>query len=155
MKTYERLFGAGPRGALLATILVIITWYLEDIAGLPRICTNDVLRLAGFIVFTVIGIAIVAWSLTSLPPGERGRRLVTTGAFQYFRHPLYAAFLLFINVGFAFLMNNWIYLIWVVILFPLWTINIRSEETLMRQTFGEEYDMYCSNTWRFIPKIWK
>ena len=154
MKTYERLFGAGPRGALMGTVLIVVAWYLEDIAGFPEIFSSDLLRYMLIVVLTLSGLAVLVWSLISLPPKERGRRLVTTGAFHYFRHPLYAAFLLFINVAFALLLNNWIYLLWVVLLFPLWSLNIRSEEILMHNTFGEEYELYCRNTWRFIPKLW-
>ncbi len=154
MLTYERLFGSGPRGGLMSTILLVLAYYLEDRVGLPEILKNYEIRYSVFIGFIILGIALIIWSLVSLPLKARGRKLVRTGAFHFFRHPLYAAFLLFSNVGIAFLLNNWIYMIWVLILFPLWSLNVRSEEILMRKAFGEEYEAYCRTTWRFVPKLW-
>lgn len=106
MNSYDRIFGSGPRGALIAIALLVLTYYLEDIVGLRILLSNDSMRFSIFAVLSLIGTTIVIWSLVSLPPKERGMNLVNTGAYQYFRHPLYAAFLLFLNVGFAFLLNN-------------------------------------------------
>ena len=154
MKSHERIFGSGPRGAIISTILLLAAYFLEDHIGFSQIFTNNVIRYSIFIVFSILGIALVVWSLISLPVKERGRSLVTTGAFKFFRHPLYAAFLIFLNVGFAFVLNNWVYICWTVLMFPIWSLNIRSEEKLMKNTFGKEYEAYCSETWRFIPKLW-
>jgi len=155
VKPYDRVFGSGPRGALIAIILLIATYYLEYYVGLSEIFTSDLIRITAFFSLTLLGIAVVVWSIKSLPPKERGKRLITTGAYKYFRHPLYAGFLLFLNVGFALLLNNWIYLCWAVLMFPVWSINVRSEEKLMKNVFGEEYDAYCRQTWRFVPKLWQ
>ncbi len=153
MKTYERIFGAGPRGAVISTLLVLSVYYMEDKLNLDIIFVTDGLRYVLVSALCAMGLWITIWSLISLPVDKRGRALVTTGAFKYFRHPLYAAFLLFFNVAFALFMNNWIYVIWAVMLFPIWSINVRTEEQLMRQRFGEEYQNYCSRTRQFIPGI--
>ena len=154
MRTYERIFGSGPKGTFISITLLIVSYYLEDYVGLREIFTSDVIRHSVFIVFFLLGIALLIWSLKSLSPNDRGNKVVTEGAYKYFRHPLYAAFLLFINVGVAFLLNNLIYLCWAVVLFPVWAYIVRDEEKLMRKEFGEEYDVYCRNTWRFVPKLW-
>lgn len=137
---------------LITTALLVLVYYLEDVVSLPRIFSNDVVRFSVFVVFSLVGSALVVWSLYSLPPKERGRDLVISGAFKYCRHPLYAAFLLFFNMGFSFLLNNWIYLIWALILFPVWSLNVKSEEKLMRKVFGKEYEDYCEKTGQFLPK---
>ena len=92
MKTYDRLFGSGPRGAAIGTVLFAIVYLLEDVLSLPNITDSDKVRYVIFALFSTISLFIVVWSLKSLPPKERGKKLVTTGAFKYFRHPLYAAF---------------------------------------------------------------
>lgn len=137
---------------LIATALLVLAYYLEDVISLPRIFSNDAVRFSVFVVFSLAGSVLVVWSLYSLPPKERGRHLVISGAFKYCRHPLYAAFLLFFNMGFSFLLNNWIYLIWAFILFPVWSINVKSEEKLMRKVFGKKYEDYCEKTGRFLPR---
>ena len=152
MNSYDRIFGSGPKCVLITTVLFILAYYLEDVVSLPRIFSNDVVRFSVFGVFSLAGSVLVVWSLYSLPPKERGRRLVINGAFKYFRHPLYAAFLLCFSLGFSFLLNSWIYLAWSLVLFPIWSIIVRSEEKLMRNVFGKEYEDYCEKTGRFFPK---
>ncbi|NQY75428.1 MAG: isoprenylcysteine carboxylmethyltransferase family protein [Candidatus Margulisbacteria bacterium] len=153
MNTYERIFGSGPRGALIGTILFVIIFLLEDIVKLPKIVDNSIVRFTVFFIFSFVGIIILCWSLKSLPVNQRGKSLITTGAYHYFRHPLYAAFSTFINIGVSFLLNNWIYIVWTVTLFPVWALNVKQEEALMRDQFGNEYEDYCKQTWRFFPKI--
>jgi len=154
MKSYERIFGSGPRGALISTLLLLVAYFLKDHFGFSQILTNNVIRYSVFIIFSTFGVALVIWSVISLPVKERGRSLVVTGAFKFFRHPLYAAFLILLNIGFAFLLNNWIYICWAVLMFPIWSLNIRSEEKLMENAFGEEYKAYREKTWKFIPRLW-
>ena len=153
MNHYDRLFGSGPRGALVSTLLFIPAYLGEDVVGLPEITGNDTFRYVAFAMFALVSLFIIIWSLKSLQPKERGKKLVTTGAFKYFRHPLYAAFVSFFNFGFSIFMNNWIYMCWALLMIPVWHWNIRREEELMKQAFGQEYADYCSRTGRFFVKI--
>jgi len=153
MNRYERLFGSGPRGVFYGLILFLVAFALKGPAGLPDITDNDLSRYIIFGLCTVATLVIISWSLYSLPPGERGKNLVIHGAFRYFRHPLYAAFVSFFNFGFAVLLNNWIYIIWALLMVPVWQLNVRSEERLMLEKFGNSYSEYCAKTWRFFPKL--
>ena len=153
MNRYDRLFGSGPRGALIGTVIFIPVFFGEKFIGLPEITDNDTFRYVAFALLTLVSLFIIIWSLKSLPPKERGKKLITTGVFKYFRHPLYAAFVSFFNFGFAVFMNNWIYMLWALLMIPVWHLNIRREEELMKQAFGKEYADYCSRTGRFFVKI--
>lgn len=153
MNRYDRLFGSGPRGALIGTVLFIPVFYGEEFVGLPEITGNDTFRYVAFALLTLVSLFIIIWSLKSLPLKERGKKLVTTRAFKYFRHPLYAAFVSFFNFGFAIFMNNWIYMLWALLMIPVWHLNISREEELMKKEFGQEYVDYCSRTGRFFVKI--
>lgn len=155
MNTYERIFGAGPRGLLLSVVLLWVSWRLSPVINLPEILASDLLRRAIFWFSAFLTIIILVWSVKSLPPDTRGKRLVTRGAFRYLRHPLYAAFLSCFNFGLAIWLNNWVYLLWALVVHILWHWNIRSEEYMMRQEFPGEYESYCKVTGRFIPRIWK
>ncbi|HEY5734674.1 MAG TPA: isoprenylcysteine carboxylmethyltransferase family protein [Gammaproteobacteria bacterium] len=154
MKSYERIFGAGPRGAIISILLLLVTYFLQESMSSVSIFTSDAARYPAVSILCSLGLILITWSLVSLPPGDRGRSLVTTGAFVYFRHPLYASFLLFFNPAIALYLNDMIYLFWVIILFPVWSLNVRSEERLMSDVFGKAYDEYCKNTAKFIPKVW-
>ena len=153
MNTYERIFGAGPRGLLISLALLAIAWQLESLVGLPSITSSHLFRWVVFALTAVGSIILALWSVKSLTPAARGKELVTTGAFRYLRHPLYAAFLSCSNFGLAVLLNNWIYIIWAVLLHGVWHWNVESEEKLMRRQFPKEYEEYCKTTWRFIPRI--
>ena len=153
MNSYERIFGAGPRGLLIGLALLALAWQLESVVGLPSITASYVARWLVFLLTVVGTVLVVVWSLKSLPPATRGKELVTNGAYRYLRHPLYAAFLSCFNFGLAVLLNNWIYIIWAVLLHGVWHWNIESEEKLMRQEFPKEYEDYCQITGRFIPRI--
>jgi protein-S-isoprenylcysteine O-methyltransferase len=155
MNTYDRLFGTGPRGLLISIVLLALAWRLESVAGLSSIIDSDVARW-GVFGLSVLGAAgLAAWSFKSLAPADRGVRLVTRGAYRYFRHPLYATLLSSFDFGLAVLLNNWIYVIWALALHGVWHWNIRKEEALMMQAFPEQYPDYCRTTGRFVPRLWR
>lgn len=153
MNSYQRIFGTGPRGLLASGILVYLTRMVVDSAGPMPIHGLPAVGQGVFYTGTALGGLLIAWSLKSLPASERGRHLVSNGAFHWFRHPLYAAFLLFICPAWAIFQDHWLYLAWAGLLHPLWHWNIRGEEKLMRDAFGEDYDRYCAVTGRFVPRI--
>lgn len=153
MNVYERVFGAGPRGFLISLALLALAWHLEVAVNLPSTTGSYFARWVIFVLSAVGSVVLVMWSLKSLPPAVRGRALVTTGAYRYLRHPLYAAFLSCLNFGLAVLLNNWIYILWAVLLHFVWHWNVRSEERLMREAFPQEYVEYCKVTGRFVPRI--
>ena len=154
MTRYERHFGAGPRGLLISYALLALAWRLESVVGLLPITGMASVRLYVFAASIAGAIGLGVWGLRSLPPGERGLDLVTTGAYKYVRHPVYASLLSSFNFGLAVWLNNWIYVVWAVLVHGFWHWNIRSEERLMVQTFGERYTKYCKRTGRFFPRLW-
>ena len=154
MNSYERIFGAGPRGLLISLALLALAWQLEFAVGLPSIITSHSFRWVVFGLTAVGSITLALWGVKSLPPAARGKELVTTGAYRYLRHPLYAALLSCFNFGLAVLLNNWIYMIWAVLLHGVWHWNVGSEEKLMRREFPNKYENYCGTTGRFVPRIW-
>ncbi|WP_372364765.1 isoprenylcysteine carboxylmethyltransferase family protein [Candidatus Uabimicrobium sp. HlEnr_7] len=154
MKTYDRIFGAGPRGLLISLLALIAAWKFESLLGFSTICDNALVRWFLFLITLIATLLLVIWSFWSLPPAIRGKTLVTTGAFKYFRHPLYASFLSFFNFGLAILLNNWVYIFWAVMLHGVWHLNIIKEEELMMQEFPKEYVEYCATTGRFVPRLW-
>ena len=153
MNAYERIFGAGPRGLLISLALLALAWKLESFAGLPIIISSFFARWAVFMLTLVGAVFVVVWSIKSLPTTKRGKELITHGVYRYLRHPLYAAFVSCLNFGLAVLLNNWIYIIWAVVVHGIWHWNIEREEKLMRREFPTEYEEYCQITGRFIPRI--
>jgi protein-S-isoprenylcysteine O-methyltransferase Ste14 len=151
---YQRIFGSGPFGTLLSVLLLAPSVWLASRFDHLQITPHDGLRFVAFSVLSLTTLLIIVWSVRSLPPAERGNTLVTGGAFKYFRHPLYGAFLSFFNFGLALLLNNWIYVLWAAVQHPVWHLLIRGEERLMKQAFPGQYDQYAAVTGRFFPRLW-
>lgn len=153
MNTYQKIFGTGPRGLLISLIMLVIFIYVEEYFAAFQITGSDYFRHAVLYILSATAAVIIIWSVKSLPPTDRGNKLITTGAFKYFRHPLYGAFLSFFDFGLAVFFNNWIYIIWAILQHPLWHWNIKGEEKLMKEAFPGEYEEYCKKTGRFFPKL--
>jgi len=153
MTTYQRIFGTGPRGLAFGLIsLALAIWLHTDLALAP-LHGAPVVGFVALGIGTMITLSIVVWSLKALPPDKRGRDLVKAGPFAHVRHPLYAAFLVGFDMGLAIYMDGWIFLLWAVLQYPLWHLNITGEERLMEQEFGQDYLDYCETTGRFLPRI--
>jgi protein-S-isoprenylcysteine O-methyltransferase Ste14 len=154
MKEFDRIFGSGPLGLILSVGLFFIARFLAKYMDIPQIFKDaSYMPIYLFAGLTLITILLIVWSIRSLKPQDRGKALITTGMFKYFRHPLYAAFLSVFIFGLAFLMNNWIFIFWAVILHPLWHLLVMREEKMLKNIFPNDYDEYCKKTGRFVPKL--
>jgi len=152
MQTYARLFGTGPRGLAISLTMLAGAGALEETLGWPAVHGHAEFGAVVFGISIVITLMGMGWSLQSLPVESRGRDLITTGAFRYARHPLYASVLLSFDFGLALYLDNWLYVAWAVVQLPLWHVNVIGEERLMHREFGDAYTNYCRNTGRFLPK---
>lgn len=144
---------SGRVGLIVSLALLILAVLLEKRLNLPHIFSNPAIAKSLSALFVVLFIGIFFWSIRSLPRTERDVTLCTKGAYRYFRHPIYAAFLSAFNPGLAFLLNNYIYLIWAILLHPIWHLIISQEEKLPIDMFGDDYVAYQSSTGRFFPKV--
>lgn len=154
MNNLQRIFGTGPRGLVISVTLLIIAFLSKPYIDLPKIHGNKVVGITVFCIAIALTIWLIIWSAKSLHPNQRGRELVTTGAFRFFRHPLYAAFLTFLNFGLSIFLDNYIFVIWAILQHPVWHLNIIKEEKMIAAIFQEDYEEYCRRTGRFIPRIW-
>ena len=108
---------------------------------------------ARFLIGVVVAIAGLALSLLaraqlgrSFTIRAQARRLVTTGLYSKFRHPIYLfrgiAFLgLFIALG------ELIPLLCFLLIYSLQIPRAKKEEKVLEQAFGEEYRRYRASTW--------
>lgn len=83
---------------------------------------------------------------------ERTTALVTTGIYQYIRHPLYSSLLL-LAWGIFFKSPDWIGLILVLMASLSLVATARADEAECRRFFGGAYDDYMENTRMFIPFV--
>lgn len=92
------------------------------------------------------------WSITL--EIRDGHKLVTGGVYRHLRHPMYLALLLY-GLGQALVLPNWLagpaYLAAFALLVAC---RLGSEERLMAETFGADYQAYRARTWRLVPWLW-
>jgi len=82
-----------------------------------------------------------------------GHYLVTDGIFQYLRHPMYAAHLLW-GLAQMLMLHNWIAgFAYLVVIIPRTLVRIRNEESIMLEKFGDEYRHYMEKTGGLIPRL--
>ena len=96
------------------------------------------------------GSRLFAKAGTNIIPFTESSALVTSGVFSFSRNPMYTGMVLAL-AGTALVMNG-LYAWLVVIAFTaiIRALFIRNEETLMEQTFGEEYLAYKASVRRWI-----
>ena len=82
-----------------------------------------------------------------------GHRLVTTGPYGVVRHPIYAGMLgLMLATALAF--SRWIVILPATIVFVVGTVlRVQSEEKLLRETFGAEFEAYWQRVPMLIPRL--
>jgi protein-S-isoprenylcysteine O-methyltransferase Ste14 len=116
------------------------------VIGVILIGSGLVVLLDSFARFALQGIGTPA-------PAFPTRHLVVTGLYRYVRNPIYLAVtalilgqgLLFASVG----LIAYGALIWV----GFHVFVIAYEEPTLRKAFGVEYDRYCANVPRWLPRI--
>ena len=154
MTPYQRIFGTGPRGIAISTVLLGITWQVDQIVDLPPISGNGTVRIVSLVVGCLGALLIAGAATVALPPKARGTSLVTTGIYRHVRHPIYASLVSSFNFGLAIYLDGWLYLAWAVLLHPLWHWNVGGEERMMAAHFPE-YPAYTKKTGRFLPGLFR
>lgn len=110
------------------------------------------IKLVG-VVFITIGIALHLWTAWTLRNWWIKDKLCMGGPFKYFRHPMYAAWITFMSFGAAFLLNSWVFIVWAMLLHPIWHRLVTKEEQLMLELFPKDYKDCTEHVGRFIPRV--
>lgn len=84
---------------------------------------------------------------------QPGHTLVTSGVYGIIRHPSYLG-LLINSLGWSPAFRSGVGVLLTSLLIPPLLAPINAEENLLRSQFGDEYNTYCSQTWRLIPGIY-
>ncbi len=150
---FSKIFGSGPTGLLISLVLFVIAYWVNERIDPAPLSGSRPLLNSVFLVSVLMTLAMIIWSVKSLPAAQRGNKLSTRGAFKYLRHPLYAAFLSIFNFGLAVYLNSYIFILWAALLHPVWHYVVRYEERLMVDIFGQSYVEYQRRTGRFFPRL--
>ena len=81
------------------------------------------------------------------------KHLVVTGAYRHVRNPMYVAVVAII-LGWALWFGSLAVLLYAAVVWLCFTAFVLVyEEPTLRTTFGKQYETYCSNVGRWIPRL--
>lgn len=108
----------------------------------------------------LLGFKLLQWAQLTLgknwsdtPRMIKEQSLITSGPYQYIRHPIYTAFLLILGSTFLISANWLLGLAWLGMTVLEVASRIGFEENLMLEYFGDQYREYMKRTGRLLPKL--
>lgn len=82
------------------------------------------------------------------------QRIVQEGPYRLVRHPGYLGAIT-MWVGAALASANWIPLVAIpLMVIAAYVLRIRSEEVMLAETFGAQYQEYQKHSWRLVPGVY-
>jgi protein-S-isoprenylcysteine O-methyltransferase Ste14 len=151
-------------GVALQSMSYGIVWGVHRTAFTPIIFGSEPIAMAASVL--AIGAAIGSvwlimmavktlgkeWSLTARL--VEGHKLATSGPYAYVRHPIYTGMLgMLVATGLA--ISHWAALVAALVIFFFGTaIRVRSEEKLLREAFGEQFENYAQRVPAIVPGLY-
>ena len=152
--TYSALF--------MGIVLVFLPARLLSFAGIARPEVLEARHIIGAII-TVGGVALVLWCVLTFAivgkgtaaPFDPPRRLVVRGPYTVVRNPIYIGAGLAL-VGASLFYGSLALLGYTAVFFLVSHLFvILYEEPTLRRTFGTEYEEYCREVGRWLPRTGK
>lgn len=120
----------------------------------------DWIRIIG-IVIIFLGLIFFWWIHKTLGENwspvleiRKGHKLITKGPYKYVRHPMYTLFYVF-AIGLLLLVSNWFVGLFALLSWHLlYVIRVSTEEKMMLEQFGIEWENYCRQTRKLIPFVY-
>lgn len=108
----------------------------------------------------LLGFVLLQWAQNTLgknwsdlPRMLKEQSLITSGPYQFVRHPIYTAFILILGSSLLISLNWLIGLAWIGMTVVEVASRIGFEEALMLEYFGDQYRDYMKRTGRLFPII--
>jgi protein-S-isoprenylcysteine O-methyltransferase Ste14 len=117
------------------------------------------MRWAG-VALALAGFALLQWAQVTLgkswsdtPRMMKEQTLITSGPYQFIRHPIYTAFILILG-SMLLISANWLIgLAWMGMTIMEVASRVGFEESLMLEYFGDQYREYMKKTGRLLPRL--
>lgn len=156
------------RGSLIGVAMqgmsYAIVWGVHRAAFTPFVAGNGLAAVAAGVLAIVAAVSSVwlvnsalktlgkEWSITARLVEDH--KLATSGPYAYVRHPIYTGMLgMLIATGLA--ITHWIALLVALLVFFIGTIiRVRSEDRLLREAFGEQFENYAHRVPAIVPGLY-
>ena len=154
----KSIIGIALQGAGYASVWIIHRRFFTPLAAMSR-----ALEIALAIVTIVLAVCSVwfcaaavralgkQWSLEARV--VEGHNLIMNGPYRIVRNPIYTGMLgMLIATGLA--VSHWVGLVAGILIYAMGTfIRVRSEEKLLRDTFGKQWDKYARSVPAVVPFV--
>ena len=151
-------------GVALQGVAYAVAWSIHRPAFSPFRAFNQSVEIIVAVItvtFAVVSVAIVMaavktlgkeWSVTARV--VEGHNLATRGPYRFVRHPIYTGMLgMLLATGLA--ISYWFALVGALVVFFIGTIiRVRSEERLLREQFGPEFEDYARRVPAMLPGVY-
>jgi protein-S-isoprenylcysteine O-methyltransferase Ste14 len=149
-------------GVVTVVVPVLLVWWSGDVDvgwGLPGALAA--LPVLVGLTSIALGLGLVVWTIRlfavfgqgTLAPWDPTTKLVVRGPYRHVRHPMIGGVVL-ILLGEAVLFGSLPLLAWSAAVFAVNAIYLPLvEERGLRRRFGAEYDRYCANVRRWVPRV--
>jgi protein-S-isoprenylcysteine O-methyltransferase Ste14 len=120
---------------------------------------GDTMRWVGVVlcavggVLRIVPVYVLGQRFSGLVAIQAEHKLETHGMYGVVRNPSYLG-LLVTSLGWVLAFRSGVGVILTTTLLVPVVARIRSEERLLHEHFGAEYDAYCAHTWRLVPWIY-
>ncbi len=157
MKKIMTLLGIGPKLVLFTLLYSFlleteIEHYHFDIA--IKIVPYNFLDIIGLLLI-VIGLLFLIPSFIAISKLRKTDRLYTKRIYSVCRHPLYAAWIVFIVPGIILLLNSLILLTIPLAMYFIFRLLIKNEETILLNKYSDKYREYKNQVGLLFPKFWR
>ena len=161
MKTLKEIFGDVLGGIIFLSLIPSIMWL---VSGRPELFPAETLRLVIGAILAIDGLAISVWSIVYMrykgngnpmdafghEVAPRTKHLMTDGPYRLSRNPMLTGTFVYL-IGICTWLWTWQALAVFIIFVLIMLVQVRTEESRLRRDFGEEYEVYCRRTGRFLP----
>ena len=143
-----------------SSVAGLVPWWITRWEFRPPFFDLDATRAVG-ILLIVAGLpglvdSFARFALQGLgtpAPIAPTQNLVVTGLYRYVRNPIYVA-LVAVILGQAVLFGDQRLLLYGVLIWLAFHIFVLAyEEPTLRQSYGAEYESYCANVPRWLPRL--
>ena len=150
---YNNIFGSGPTGVLTTVLLWVVALQISTWVSIPEMHIAPIFRWVLILLFSIDAAVLLVWSHIILPPTVRAKTLITTGPYQFVRHPIYAAFIWSGTGILALTYKSWLLITFVIPIHIFWAWHVQKEEKHMIDKFGSAYEDYINTTGQFFPRF--
>ena len=146
----------GDSGQLVLLVLFLLIWVVDSfLLKISTFLADDIslyIRLVILGIILLCSVYLIRSGHAVVSHGQHPSGMVSTGGFQYVRHPLYLGSILF-YLGLSVSTASLFSLVLVVLIFIFYNFIASYEEKLLDDRFHEEYRNYKIKTGKWVPRI--